>query len=97
METEARLTRLEAITETVQRDVADIKTDLRRIDTKIDAVTRDLSAKVDEIKDKIGEVKDSVSEVAKELAGLDGAIIRWIVGTAIGATLAACAFMKFFV
>ena len=47
MNTEARLSRLETKTETVQRDVTEIKEDQRRFDAKFDAGMRDLNTKID--------------------------------------------------
>jgi hypothetical protein len=87
MDTEARLTRLEAITETVQRDVAEIKADLRRLDTKIDAVARDLLGKIDEI-------KNSLSALSQKVASSDGVMIKWMIGTALGTATVVIAFVS---
>jgi hypothetical protein len=81
------LTRLEAITETVQRDVAEIKADLRRLDTKIDAVARDLLGKIDEI-------KNSLSALSQKVASSDGVMIKWMIGTALGTATVVIAFVS---
>jgi chromosome segregation ATPase len=61
MEVEARLARLEDRTETIQRDVAEIKADQRRLDAKIEAKFDAVNARIDGLDAKLDAKIDGVN------------------------------------
>jgi chaperonin cofactor prefoldin len=98
METDERLGRLEERTQTLQRDVGQITSNLTRIEEKLDARFDGLSIAVSSLTAKVSEFEPKFEAIAAsidaKLSGRENRFLKWMIATVLTSASAAFAFAK---